>query len=103
CICKIHWDVQVAINDAARSIVGCKIRDHIYIGDLLERAGLPYLKEVAAKTVALDTWKCFYSNDGGGGARNPVVTFVFPNEVHHSSGVSTWEGDSYYFACHVIS
>ncbi|QQP53819.1 Hypothetical protein FKW44_006437, partial [Caligus rogercresseyi] len=24
------------------------------------------LNEVAAKAVALETWKCFYSNDGGG-------------------------------------
>ncbi|QQP48554.1 Hypothetical protein FKW44_008912, partial [Caligus rogercresseyi] len=34
--------------------------------------------EVAAKAVALETWKCFYSHDGGGGARNPVGDFVFP-------------------------
>ncbi|QQP36115.1 Hypothetical protein FKW44_021110, partial [Caligus rogercresseyi] len=53
------------------SIVGCKRRDHIHIGDLLERASLPSLNEVAAKAVAMETWKCFYSNDGGGGARNP--------------------------------
>ncbi|QQP40675.1 Hypothetical protein FKW44_014804 [Caligus rogercresseyi] len=27
----------------------------------------------------METWKCFYSNDGGGGgARNPVGDFVFP-------------------------
>ncbi|QQP49566.1 Uncharacterized protein FKW44_010277, partial [Caligus rogercresseyi] len=67
-----HRAVQVAINDAARSIVGCKRRDHIHIGDLLERAGLPSLNEVAAKAVAMETWKCFYSSDGGGGARNPI-------------------------------
>ncbi|QQP40937.1 Hypothetical protein FKW44_015153 [Caligus rogercresseyi] len=42
-----------------------------------ERAGLPSLKEVAAKAVALETWKGFYSNDGGSGARNPVGDFVF--------------------------
>ncbi|QQP31668.1 Hypothetical protein FKW44_006074, partial [Caligus rogercresseyi] len=64
--------MQVAINDAARSIVGCKRRDHFHIRDLLERAGLPSLNEVAAKAVALKTWKCFYSNDGGGGAKKPV-------------------------------
>ncbi|QQP31666.1 Hypothetical protein FKW44_025343, partial [Caligus rogercresseyi] len=57
--------MQVAINDAARSIFGCERRDHLHIGDFLERAGL---NEVAAKAVALKTWKCFYS---GGGARNP--------------------------------
>ncbi|QQP53422.1 Hypothetical protein FKW44_005903 [Caligus rogercresseyi] len=72
-----HREVQVAINDAARSIIGCKIRDHIYNRDLLVRAGFPSSNEVAAKAVALETWKYFYSNDGGGGARNPVGDFVF--------------------------
>ncbi|QQP33075.1 Hypothetical protein FKW44_024315, partial [Caligus rogercresseyi] len=70
-----HRAIQVAINDAARSIVGCKRQDHIH---------------VAAKTVALETWKCFYSYDGGGGARNPVGDFV-----HHSSSVSTRKRDGY--------
>ncbi|QQP36362.1 Hypothetical protein FKW44_021437, partial [Caligus rogercresseyi] len=50
---------------------GCKDGIHPF-PDLLERAGLPSLNEVAAKAVALETWKCFYSNDGGCGARNPV-------------------------------
>ncbi|QQP57684.1 Hypothetical protein FKW44_002755, partial [Caligus rogercresseyi] len=61
---------------------------------------LPALNEVATKAVAMETWKCFYSNNGGGGARNPVGDFVFPSEeadeVHDSSGVPTWEGDSYF-------
>ncbi|QQP54866.1 Hypothetical protein FKW44_007846 [Caligus rogercresseyi] len=26
----------------------------------------------------METWKCFYSSDGGGGARNPIGDFVFP-------------------------
>ncbi|QQP36376.1 Hypothetical protein FKW44_021455, partial [Caligus rogercresseyi] len=29
--------------------------------------GLPSLNEMAAKAVALETWKCFYTNDGSGG------------------------------------
>ncbi|QQP51800.1 Hypothetical protein FKW44_013253, partial [Caligus rogercresseyi] len=48
------------------------LKDCIHIGDLLERAGLASLNEVAAKAVAMVTWKYFYSNDGGGGTRNPV-------------------------------
>ncbi|QQP52632.1 Hypothetical protein FKW44_004842, partial [Caligus rogercresseyi] len=37
-----HRAVQVAINDAARSIVGCKRRDHIHIGtSLREQPSLP--------------------------------------------------------------
>ncbi|QQP52447.1 Hypothetical protein FKW44_004605 [Caligus rogercresseyi] len=44
----------------------------------LMRAGLPSLNELATKAVDLETWKCFHSNDGGGGAKNPVGDFVFP-------------------------
>ncbi|QQP54199.1 Hypothetical protein FKW44_006953 [Caligus rogercresseyi] len=56
-----HRAIQVALNDAARSIFGCKRRDHIHVGDLLERAGLPSLNEVAAKAVTLVTWNAFTS------------------------------------------
>ncbi|QQP52422.1 Hypothetical protein FKW44_004577 [Caligus rogercresseyi] len=50
-----HRAIRVAINDATRGIVGYKRRDHIHVGNLLERAGLPSLNEVAAKAVALET------------------------------------------------
>ncbi|QQP35352.1 Hypothetical protein FKW44_023548, partial [Caligus rogercresseyi] len=46
-------------------------RDHIHIVDLLERAGLLSLNEVAAKAVAMETWKCFYSNDRGQQCQEP--------------------------------
>ncbi|QQP50643.1 Uncharacterized protein FKW44_011710, partial [Caligus rogercresseyi] len=102
-----HRAVQVAINDAARSIVGCKRRDHIHIGDLLERAGLPSLNEVAAKAVAMETWKCFYSSDGGGGARNPIGDFVFPiprRPMRSTTSVAYPLGrETATFACHAIS
>ncbi|QQP37645.1 Hypothetical protein FKW44_017985, partial [Caligus rogercresseyi] len=102
-----HRAVQVAINDAARSIVGCKRRDHIHIGDLLERAGLPSLNEVAAKAVAMETWKCFYSSDGGGGARNPIGDFVFPiprRPMRSTTSVAYPLGrETSTFACHAIS
>ncbi|QQP39541.1 Hypothetical protein FKW44_020459, partial [Caligus rogercresseyi] len=60
--------VQFAINDAARSIVGCKDGSQPHRGSPLEsRPSLPQR-----------AWKCFYSNDGAGCARNPVGDFVFP-------------------------
>ncbi|QQP52030.1 Hypothetical protein FKW44_004024 [Caligus rogercresseyi] len=96
----------VAINDAARSIVGCKRRDHIHIGDLLERAGLPFLNEVAAKVVAIQTWKCFYSNDRGCSARNPVGDFVFhiPRRPKRSTTPVAYPlgRETATFACHAI-
>ncbi|QQP55504.1 Uncharacterized protein FKW44_008710, partial [Caligus rogercresseyi] len=84
--------VQVAINDAARSIVG---------------SGLPSLNEVAAKAVAMETWKCFYSSDGGGGARNPIGDFVFPiprRPMRSTTSVAYPLGrETATFACHAIS
>ncbi|QQP42467.1 Hypothetical protein FKW44_017150, partial [Caligus rogercresseyi] len=64
--------VQVAINDVARSIAGCRRRDHIRIEDLLSIAKIPSLNEITVMAVAVETWKCFHSNDGGCGARNPI-------------------------------
>ncbi|QQP36546.1 Hypothetical protein FKW44_021680, partial [Caligus rogercresseyi] len=70
-------------------------------------AGLPSLNEVAAKAVALETWKCFYSNDGGGGARNPVGDFVFPiprRLMRSTTPVAYPLGrETATFACHAIS
>ncbi|QQP49788.1 Hypothetical protein FKW44_010574 [Caligus rogercresseyi] len=69
--------------------------------------GLPSLNEVAAKAVALETWKCFYSNDGGGGARNPVGDFVFPiprRPMRSTTPVAYPLGrETATFACHAIS
>ncbi|QQP57611.1 Hypothetical protein FKW44_002652, partial [Caligus rogercresseyi] len=59
----------------------------IFINVILERAGLPSLNEVAAKAVALGTWKCFNFNDGG-------VTSSSPSEEAHETAT---------FACHAIS
>ncbi|QQP52158.1 Uncharacterized protein FKW44_004206 [Caligus rogercresseyi] len=102
-----HRAIQIAINDAARSIFGCKRRDHIHVCDLLERAGLPSLNEVAAKAVALETWKCFYTNDGGGVARNPAGDFVFPiprRPMRSTTPVAYPHGrEMATFACHAIS
>ncbi|QQP50010.1 Hypothetical protein FKW44_010860, partial [Caligus rogercresseyi] len=41
-----HRAVQVAINDVARSITGCRRRDHIRIEDLLRTAKIPSLNEI---------------------------------------------------------
>ncbi|QQP57347.1 Hypothetical protein FKW44_002295, partial [Caligus rogercresseyi] len=81
--------MQVAINDATRSIVGCKRRDHIHIGDLLERAGLPSLNEwpqrqwpwrpgntstptTVAAVPGTRCWLCLPITDGPRGTALPV-------------------------------
>ncbi|QQP52826.1 Hypothetical protein FKW44_005088 [Caligus rogercresseyi] len=75
-------------------------RDHIHIGDLLERAGLPSLNEVAAKAVAMEPGNAFTPTTGAAvpGTRL-VISSSHPeeaHEVHDSSGVPTLEGDSYF-------
>ncbi|QQP35773.1 Hypothetical protein FKW44_020655, partial [Caligus rogercresseyi] len=69
-------------------------------------AGLPSLNEVAAKRGHED-WKCFYSSDGGGGARNPIGDFVFPiprRPMRSTTSVAYPLGrETDTFACHAIS
>ncbi|QQP31366.1 Hypothetical protein FKW44_024948, partial [Caligus rogercresseyi] len=42
------------------------------------RAGLPSLNKGGRQGGGYGDLQCFYSNDGGSGARNPVGDFVFP-------------------------
>lgn len=48
--------IQVLINDVARIITGVRRSDHVYIRDLLDRAGIPSLNEVVAKASGLLAW-----------------------------------------------
>eukprot|EP00095_Tigriopus_kingsejongensis_P012396 maker-scaffold682_size112745-snap-gene-0.12 protein:Tk12396 transcript:maker-scaffold682_size112745-snap-gene-0.12-mRNA-1 annotation:"lymnokinin receptor" len=56
---------QVAINDVARTVIGQSRGDRVRIPDLLHRAGLPSLNQIAIKSVAIEAWKAFQSTDGG--------------------------------------
>eukprot|EP00095_Tigriopus_kingsejongensis_P005594 snap_masked-scaffold12_size759060-processed-gene-6.3 protein:Tk05594 transcript:snap_masked-scaffold12_size759060-processed-gene-6.3-mRNA-1 annotation:"rna-directed dna polymerase from mobile element jockey-like" len=69
---------QVAINDVARTVIGQSRGDRVRIPDLLHRAGLPSLNQIAIKSVAIEAWKAFQSTDGGSGERNPIGKVVFP-------------------------
>ena len=71
--------VQVAVNDAARTITGRRRADHIRIPDLLHRAGLPSVNALAVRAVAMECWKAFHSSDGENGERNPIGEFMFQN------------------------
>ena len=74
-----YKSVQVAINDAARSITGCKRIEHVRIPDLLHRAGLSSVNELAVRAVAMESWKAHHSTDGGKGERNLIGKLIFPN------------------------
>jgi hypothetical protein len=56
--------VQVAVNDVARSVVGCKREDHITIVDLLEAATFLSLIKQVVKATAMSAWTAFHSCDG---------------------------------------
>jgi hypothetical protein len=64
-----YHQIQVAYNRVARSITGVKIRDRVSVPDLLERAGFPSINGMAANAVAMETWTCRHSSDGGTGQR----------------------------------
>ena len=77
-----YKDVQVAINNAARSITGIKKTEHVKTVDLLHQAGLPSLNYIATRSVAMESWLAFHSSDGGKGERNLLGKFVFPPASH---------------------
>jgi hypothetical protein len=69
--------VQVAVNNVARSVVGCRREDHVTIGDLLEAAKYLSLNQQVVRATAMSAWSAFTSSDGSNGTRNPVSTKMF--------------------------
>jgi hypothetical protein len=71
--------VQVDVNDVARSDVCCRMEDHMTIVDLLEAAKYLSLNQQVVKSTAMSAWTAFHSCDGSNGARNPVGEAMFSN------------------------
>jgi hypothetical protein len=69
--------VQVAVNNVSRSVVGCRRKDHFTIVDLLEAAKYLSLNQQAVKATAMSAWTSFQSCDGASGTRNPVGDAMF--------------------------
>jgi hypothetical protein len=69
--------VQVAVNDVARSVVGCRREDHVAIVDLLDAAKYLLLNQQAVKATAMSAWLAYHSCDGTNGIRNPVGEAMF--------------------------
>ena len=68
---------QRAINRAARAALGARRADHIPVSRLLEETRLPSYNRMAVRAVALEAWKAFVSDDGGGGHRNTLGRLLF--------------------------
>jgi hypothetical protein len=73
--------VQVSLNDAARTITGCKRTDRVKVSDLIRRAGVTSFNHQVASATGMEAWSAFSSSDGGDGCRNPVGNLVFDNIV----------------------
>jgi hypothetical protein len=69
--------VQVAGSEVARSVVGHRREDHISIVDLLEAAKYQSLNQQVVRATAMSSWSAYVSNDGTGGRRNPVGSWMF--------------------------
>jgi hypothetical protein len=63
----------------ARSVVGHRREDHITIVDLLEAAKFLLLNQQVVRARAMSAWSAYSSNDGIGGKRNPVGSWMFVN------------------------
>jgi hypothetical protein len=83
--CSGDETTQVALNDVARSIVGCKRSDRVKIEELLESARIPSFNRLVATATAMEAWKSFHSTDGGSGRRNPVGELLFSRTISSSS------------------
>jgi hypothetical protein len=68
--------VQVAVNDVARSVVGYRREDHIIIVDLLEAAKYLLLNQQVVRATAMSTWSVYSSSDGSSGTPNPVGSWM---------------------------
>jgi hypothetical protein len=80
--------VQVAVNDVARSVVGCRSEDHIIIVDLLEAAKYLSLNQQVVKATAMSAWTAFHSCDGTNRARNLVGDAMFSGAELPTAGAS---------------
>jgi hypothetical protein len=69
--------VQVSVNNVARSVFGCRREDHLTIVDLLESAKYLSLNQQAVKATAMSAWLEYHSCDGTNGIWNPVGEAMF--------------------------
>jgi hypothetical protein len=69
--------VWVALNDVARSVVGCRREDHVTIVDLLEVAKYLLLNQQVVKATVMSAWSAFHSCDGSNSTRNPIGNKMF--------------------------
>ncbi len=75
--CKDMQDVQTAVNDCARYILGSSRKDCKPVEELLQESGLPSLNRLAVEQIAVEAWKGM-SYYGGNGDRIPIGMIMCP-------------------------
>ncbi len=70
--------LQVNMNNVARSTIGCKKSDRIRVEDLLQEAGLPSLNRMVVYTIAMECWRALSLRDVPDGPLNPLGTLLSP-------------------------
>jgi hypothetical protein len=69
--------VQVSVNDVARSVISCRREDNITVVNLLEAAKYLLLNQQAVKATAMSAWSAYHSCDGSSGTQKPVGEAMF--------------------------
>jgi hypothetical protein len=80
---------QVALNDTARALTGCRRKDHIPIQTLLYKAGLESVNRLAVRATAVEAWKALKSGDGPGGVQNPLGVLLFEGQETGTTTTTT--------------
>ncbi len=70
--------LQVNMNNVARSMIGCKKSDRLRIQDLLHEAGLSSLNRMVVYTVAMECWRALSLRDVPDGPLNPLGSLLSP-------------------------
>jgi hypothetical protein len=75
---KTKWsNMQIVVNDSARTIVGAKRSDCLSVHGLLARAKVDLVNAHIVQAVATETWTAVHSSKGDGGERNPPGVAMF--------------------------
>jgi hypothetical protein len=61
-ILEMLESLQVAVNNVARPVVGCKRDDHVTVRALLDSAGYLTINQLVVKSTAMAAWSAFKSS-----------------------------------------
>ena len=64
--------LQVNMNNVARSTIGCRKSDRLKVEDLLNEAGFPSLNKMVIYTVSMECWRALSIHDVPKGPLNPL-------------------------------